>query len=459
MRVEIRGNKIRKKLSFFIGIPVFYFFMFVTGTFFLSSCNKSDFSIGEDFVESRTQLKIIDTFKVDLSTVLLDSIVTSQKSIALVGNHKDDVFGTINASSYFKMAYSTFEVLDDKAVFDSANFCLKYSGYSFGDTTSLFTISIHELTEKIELGDRSSFYNINKFNYSSDVIGSKTFYPTPNYGETREDTIVYIHINEFGEKLFDMIKDEDVVVSDKDLFEDYIKGFVLTSENPSNNVILGFTADASSLYFKIYYHLDKEDPEAEKKEISITMGEQGYQFNHVDNDFSGTAIEKLNQFDDVLPSTETGNKAYFQGLIGLMPKVQFPTLGNIFLNPDWKILKAELIIEPVSDSYEAGKNIELPDVLYPYSTNIENELGGILKDLSGDPISAKVSLDNYYNEDTNYTFDITSFIIDGLADGYADPDDGFLIGPESTKIATTVDRLLVDSKKKNIMLKLYYLSY
>jgi hypothetical protein len=66
---------------------------FVFGIILIGSCTKTnEFTIGKDFVESQTRLQVIDTFRVDLSTVLLDSVVTSSKNIAYVGQYEDNIF-------------------------------------------------------------------------------------------------------------------------------------------------------------------------------------------------------------------------------------------------------------------------------------------------------------------------------------------------------------------------------
>ena len=49
-----------------------------------------------------------------------------------------------------------------------------------------------------------------------------------------------------------------------------------------------------------------------------------------------------------IPSTETGNQAFMQGMIGLFPKLKFSSLQDILASERWKVLKAELIVEPVT---------------------------------------------------------------------------------------------------------------
>lgn len=442
---------IKKQISVTTAISASLFFILIITTNFFSSCTKSNgFTIGEDFVESQTSLKIIDTFKVDLSTILLDSLPTSGTGVALVGGYKDNEFGAINCASYFDVSFPTFSEIEDGAIFDSASFILGYSGYSFGDTTSLMSISIHQLTERITLNDNGYLYNNSTVEFSPEALGTKLFYPEPN----SSDTLVYIPVNEFGEELFRLIETNDNVTTTYDLFLDYMKGFVIISYAGVNNGIIGFHADASHVILRIYYHLEKEIPE--DKEISITMGDAGNQFNSIQHDFTGTYLNKLNGDNNEFLSTETGNKAFMQALTGLMPKIRFPTLQDIFLENRWKILKAELIIEPVKNSYDF---FALPEEIYLYETDKHNNINGTLYDNSGNALVASFILDDLYKEDTRYTFDITSFIINELSDKYVDYEHGLLFGLLESKYKSTLERLVIEGKNPSVKLKLYYLSY
>ena len=139
------------------------------------SCTKSDsFSTGKDFVEPNTKLSIVDTFRVDLSTVLLDSISSSGTNIALVGQYFDNDFGAVSSMGYFEPGFNTLNI-EENAIFDSAAISLVFSGYSFGDTTSLMSISIHQLNERIDLRDNNYLYNRSSFSYSDNPFRLNCF--------------------------------------------------------------------------------------------------------------------------------------------------------------------------------------------------------------------------------------------------------------------------------------------
>jgi hypothetical protein len=188
--------------------------LFIVLSFSYSCTQSDDFTIGDSFVESQTELQIIDTFKVELSTVLLDSVNTSSTGIALVGKYSDDVFGTVNCSGYFELGYTVIQDVDESAVYDSAVFILGYSGYSYGDTLSSLSIGIHQLTEQMVLNDNGYLYNNSSFDYSHRPLGSKLFYPEPNSA----DSTIRISINDFGEELFIMAQNDDATLTQVSCF-------------------------------------------------------------------------------------------------------------------------------------------------------------------------------------------------------------------------------------------------
>jgi hypothetical protein len=447
---SISHGKIKKQKSFIMDISASLFFIPVIVTFFFSSCTSvNEFTIGKDFVESQTCIKIVDTFKVNLSTVLLDSLSTSGTGVVLVGAYKDKEFGTIRCSSYFEPGFPTFKKIEDGAIFDSAAFILKYSGYYYGDTTSLMSISIHQLTERLILDNIGYLFNNSTFEFSPEALGTKLLYPEPN----SSDSTVSVPVNEFGEELFRLIENNNINISTSELFLEFLKGFAITSDAGDNNAIIGFLAEAGKLYLKIYYHVEKETNE--DYEISIPFGDSDKQYNGIQYDCTKTELYNI-KLNHEISSAETGNKAFLQGLTGLFPKIQFPSLQDIFLANRWKILNAELIIEPVKTSYDY---FSLPEELSLYDVDKYNRINGVLSDNKGNALVPSFTLDELYKEDTRYTFNITSYILNELSDAYFEYDHGLLIGLQETKLKTTLGRMLVEGKDPPVKLRLYYLTY
>lgn len=444
------GIKVKQNYLF-KGNYIFLPLIIVAGIMSLISCTKlNEFTIGGDFLESQTKLQIIDTFRVRLSTILLDSLTTSGTKIALAGSYSDNVFGSEKCEAYFDLKYESFSDIDEKAIYDSSNFIIAYSGYSYGDTTSLMTLSLHQLAEEIVPYDNIYLYNTSSFRYSPVALGSVSFYPSPN----SSDTSIVLNVNSFGEELFRLIKEKDEKVSSDLFFSDYIKGFVLRSGNTDNKTVLGFKADKNNIVLKMYYHLDREEPEL--KTLTISLNEGNHQFNNIKYDLSNTLLSNIGANKNELAATQTGNNSYVQGAVGLLTKVQFPTLGEILAEKRWKILKAELVVEPVKSSYTLFK---LPQQLCIYDTDKENRINSALKDSQGKAKTAVYENDELYNLDTRYTYDITNFIINELSDSYFDYYHGLLIGLDQDSYRSSLNRLLVENKKPPVKLKLYYLTY
>jgi hypothetical protein len=432
-------------------LSVFLSLLLILLVSILDSCTKTnEFTIGQNFMESQTRLQVIDTFKVDIGSVLLDSISTSSSKVALVGHYSDSVFGDVSSEAYFDLGYQNFTSIEENAIYDSAAFNFYWSGYCYGDTTALISIGLHQLTEKIVPFSNSNLYNVNSFEYSPEPLGTAQF--VAELGAY--DSTMVIPVNELGELLFGLYRNKDERISNSENFSEFLKGFVLTSSNDLNRAILSFTADISRLNLKIYYHLEEEFPE--NKQLTLQINESNHQFNHIEYNFTNTPLNGIGQGNNELPGSETGNKAFIQGLTGLLAKVQFPTMQNILMEQRWKIIRADLVFQPARNSYDFFK---LPSKLNLYETDRENRINALVVDSEGRALLPDFVYDEFYNTDTRYTFNITRFINKELSDNYFDYEHGLLIGLEQTEFLSTLERLVIEGKNPPVKLRIYYLTY
>jgi hypothetical protein len=432
-------------------IIISFLILFQSSVLWISCSKVNNFSLGSDFVEPHTKMILTDTFRIELSTVMMDSLSTSGTGVALVGDYKDNEFGKTSCTSYFEVGLPTVTTIVSKAEFDSCSFILTYSKYFYGDTTSLMSLSIHQLTENILLQSNGYLYNNSKFQYSKISIGSRIFHPNP----LSSDSTLKISVNEFGKNLFSLFQNKDEIISTSDLFRDYIKGFVLTSGNDNNNEILGFDADSLHTFIKIYYHVTEET--TKEQVLSIALSNKNKQFNSIQHDFANTSLAAIDSASHHrILSSQSGGRSFLQAGVGLFPKIQFPTLQDIFLKNRWKLLQAVLVIVPVKTSYDI---FSLPENLYLYDTDKHNYNNGYLTDQSGNIVKGTFVLDKLYNENTSYSFDITNFITKELADNYVDYNHGILVGMNENKLFSSIDRLEIEDKAPRVKLKLYYVTY
>jgi hypothetical protein len=70
---------------------------------FLTACEDPQ-EIGSEVFVQDIGVLYTDTLTVDASTILLDSIVTSNTANLLVGRYTDPTLGLVEASSYFHIA-------------------------------------------------------------------------------------------------------------------------------------------------------------------------------------------------------------------------------------------------------------------------------------------------------------------------------------------------------------------
>lgn len=425
----------------------------------IASCKDNGFdnsyTIGDDFIKSETTIAIIDTFEVSLSTFMVDSMVTSGASVGLIGNYKDEELGIVKAKNYFQLGISDeLYVVDERDQFDSLTIKLRYSGDLYGDTTKLQTINVYRLTQEIETGESSSLYNTTNFNHENEPIGSITFRPEP----VNDGDLEIRLSNVWGEKLFDMIKNDSVRIKTTDAFIQYLPGLAISSSTDDGS-ILSFTMADSLCMMKVYAH--RFDYELVESEFNFPFTNSNLQFNNISSDRTGTnsALITNNSRKDI-ESELTGNHSFAQGGLGMFTRIEFPGLGQV-LQMDQKrlLLKAELILKPAYKSYE---KLPLPETLYIYESNRVNAVLSPLTDSDDEAITAKLVLDDIYYENTYYTYNVTSFISTELGDGNFDVEHALLANISTSKIGSTLDRIIFSDESKaqfRPILKLYYVFY
>ena len=75
----------------------------------LFSCKKVDIKFGDQLLDNGyTQIIKVDSFNVDLTTIHLDSFVTSYSGVSLIGGYTDTYFGKINTQCFTEMVPPIF---------------------------------------------------------------------------------------------------------------------------------------------------------------------------------------------------------------------------------------------------------------------------------------------------------------------------------------------------------------
>ncbi len=108
---------------------------FLAFLFSLHACTKADVNVGTQLADDQfTQIVMTDTFSVKLSTVYIDSFVTSGTGTGLAGSYNDNAFGQVNVSSCYQLKPPS-SLSNQSVAFDSLKLLLKCNRNYYGDTT------------------------------------------------------------------------------------------------------------------------------------------------------------------------------------------------------------------------------------------------------------------------------------------------------------------------------------
>jgi Domain of unknown function (DUF4270) len=469
---------------------------------FLSACEDPQ-EIGSEVFVQDIGVLYTDTLTVDASTVLLDSIVTSNTASLLVGRYSDPTLGLVEASSYFQIANadtlrSVVDTAGRKAVtwirfpskVDSIRFILPYNLFQ-GDTLQRQTFKISQLADNASLDATKTYYNKDDApSLKPTLLGqvqNVQIRPIKNKniisGVDRFDTL-RIPITEstfvnFIKSQRDLTTKDDVLIGTG--FKDKIRGMALTSESVKNAALLGIASDRAVM--KVYYNykytytLLNKALTADSIRVTVdtvkandlyiglysrtTGTPSNARFNKITATRSG-AYSKLINPTDALLSSQTSNQVVLQASTGLAMKVKFPSLLKLKERQDIAINKAELVLEPNSSNYSVPTDLVLIESTLTNRPvrNTSTGEGSLLF------VSGEASVASYIAKSNTYTFNVTSSLQNILsgrnksngwilsADTFATTTTGR--GPISGKsiVSSDVDRAIFDNKK--IKLKVYY---
>jgi hypothetical protein len=421
------------------------FVLSLMGGLFVPGCknNPESYSLGKEFVESQTAVSLIDTFSVSLSTVIFDRVVTSGQGCILIGKYHDDIYGTVTSNSYFQVGVpESYDVQSDD-IYDSLHFVLQYNKYFFGDTTKSQRIVVNHLTQNIVFDDQGAIASNASFTFDPSPVGSIIYTPRPN-GST--DTLTIKIDDTIGLDLFRKLAENSEIMTDNTLFRDYFHGLVLRADENYEGSIVGFTTIKQEAKLVLF---TRKATSLEENDIVFGLEDSTRQFNNVVHDFNSTNLRPLTQQRYQLSSSLTGGLSFLQGGIGLAIRVDFPSFQEALLFKGMTILAAQLSIFPEKNSYD---KFDLPSGLILYESDGANRLG------NGVATSSLV-VDELYEEETAYTFDVTSFLKSELANSYVDPEKGLLITLSTSDQSNSFGRMIADAHGKNTKLRIYYLSY
>lgn len=417
-------------------LHIFPILFFVIIIFELSGCEDTG-SVGIDLTdEEPTDIVAIDTLSINSSTVFMDSVVTQGSGTILSGTYNDDYLGRVNAKGYLSLALRESFTVEDEARYDSLTLRMNQS-YYYGNADQpqqFFVHRVNEDIEPVESDDNIHLYNFDSFDYDQEVLGQTTFTP-----DDVDEEIEIRMSDELGRTLFEAAKSGDDIVTDSEEFLDFFKGLVLIGDAEGGSAVSGFDADSTGDISMRLYYSEPEEQFYEERYYDFNAT-QGMSFSQVRGDRM-PPLDQLTLPNDTISSSETDNLLYMQSGVGLMTRLDFPTINNLFqVSSDFVLNSATLYLRPIPGTYESEVT-PLPEPLTVYVADIRNRIVGALT-FGGGNMNVYPTVDKEFDHEAYYKFNITNYVHDVLyTDRYTGR--GLLIAPAaSSSYRSSVDRLV-----------------
>ena len=314
----------------------------LTATFLLAlvlltaSCTKDVGNIGVGLPDAQTNTGayLIDTVTVRASTVLRDSVVTSNSDNLLVGRYTDPQLGTLTAKSFFQVGLTDAFHPDPTFVYDSTTLVLHAAtprapdSYLYGDTTKTQALfEVHPLIDPISI-TKPSFASpkLTNLNYDSTTLlnqGGRA----PRVRTRPTQTIFRLPLQDaFGIKLLSM--GQLGLLNTQDLFDNFLPGLVLTPAPGDDAAIVRLSVSATGAALMLYYHDPTNPTVALSSTFSLANGNR--HFYQVKAGRSTAAIRNLPTTSlQSVNSSLTGMTTVVEGALGLQTRLEFPYLTDL----------------------------------------------------------------------------------------------------------------------------------
>jgi hypothetical protein len=300
-----------------------------------ASCTNtvSDIGVGLPDANADTGAFLIDTLTVRSTTVLRDSVPSSNSAYLFVGQFTDQLLGKLTARSAFRLGLTGAFAPDPTAVFDSITLVLKPDNYRYGDTTK--TQSLVEV-RRLYTGISSTQYSytsrrLTKMGY--DTVNILNYSPSLKLnqaprGRARPNiTTLRLPLDPaFGQTL--LTKGKAGQLSTQDDLDAYLPGLVITPANDDEGAIIRLSATASDAVLHLYYHVPTDPTTVITTDFSLASGARHF--------FQVTADRKIAGINHIpdkslgfTPSLATGERTIIEGALGLQTRLEFPHLTDL----------------------------------------------------------------------------------------------------------------------------------
>ena len=443
----------------------------IAAVFYTCDDNGDSYDVGDVFSDSRSVLGYVDSFSLRLSTIRLDSFITSGSSDIFVGYYKDEKVGNVLPETYLPIIFSSKTNIPEDSEYDSLVVCFKPKGGWVGDTLQPKEVKIYEVLEEIKpkhYADQQQMFNHWKLNRSNAELATVSLEPNPTRG-----VVSWARMSDsLGQIWFDMIVNGDDAMDRNDYFEEYFKGICIVPQTTNCSWGLDFVTsstaiqqskavdDAVQFEIRLYYRKPGDDEEGSYMTF-IVNSSNPYKYVHFENDRSGTQFEDLQIDGDRVYSDESDNVSYIQTGSGMALRIDFPTLAGLNSASEYmSVVDARLLIKPREFSYD--EEYQLPSTLYLAITDESNDLHSNVSNMDGSIVSSNIG----YLSDGQpyYVFSVLTFVRRFINMKIENSNNtlALIVLPSDLENSSSFKRLVVDDNNKfaeNALLQIYYVTY
>ena len=413
----------RKKLLFL--------FSSLLAVFFLTSCQKQPtLRFGNQYTDDNngSNVVVVDTSTVLVSTIYSDSIFTDGTGFLMAGTYKDPILGTVTSRAFFQITPPAGlpSLTPGINTYDSIGLVIffKKNNPWYGDTTSLQNYVINQVDTAYQLSPPflNGYFSNSDLRIDPNKLGETGpifIYPSrldsaPLTSQGISDTIKIRLDQSLGQRLFNMVYSNSDSINNPTSFQNWFHGLCLSTDGigtGGTGAIYGFK---DTCLMRIYY---RTAGVFAQQYIDFNITQKSLAFNSIRTNYDNTALKIIQkttgyygQTPQAYPSKATGNAGYIQPITGLNVRLRFPTIKSIALRPDYiGLLRATLTVRPVPDSWST--TWRLAPQIGVYTTDQSNLLGTPVPatGLSGAQTGGLV-VDYFNPQNAAYTYDVTSFV-------------------------------------------------
>jgi hypothetical protein len=295
----------------------------------LIACKKTNTTLGTEVYDEDLLLDArgVDTFSIVAYSELIDTTVTANARLALLGAYNDPIFGKVSAGFFTQVRLAannpSFGDLDEIIV-DSVVLAMEFRD-QYGPGNYQQDFAVYRLTENLS---SDSLYRNNSFTAIGESLMAEGFSSfTPNNrkpfiqgNDTLPPQLRLRLKNSLGHEIINSSAQGQML--NNTVFLEFFKGLYVCTENanisPNSGAVYGLDLLDTDSKMIIYYRQGEII-----RSYDLVINTNSARYNRVLYDYSGTRLEQL------LLNPSLGNTEFYAQTGNVRAVVRFPTVQNL----------------------------------------------------------------------------------------------------------------------------------